>query len=82
MNQRQKMTRRSALQIGLLGGLGLILPEFLKLDAAKAEYKAAEAATVDAANEPGRLKVLAGLALVHDALGEDTEANACRAQLA
>jgi len=62
--------------------LGQCLMEQNEVDAAKAEYKAAEAATVDAANEPGRLKVLAGLALVHDALGEDTEANACRAQLA
>ncbi|QDV51636.1 DUF1501 domain-containing protein [Gimesia fumaroli] len=48
MNQCQNMTRRSALQVGLLGGLGLTLPGFLKLSAARAESNEKSKAKADA----------------------------------
>ena len=37
MDHREKITRRNALQVGFLGGLGLSLPGFLELSAANAE---------------------------------------------
>ncbi len=37
MDHRETITRRNALQVGFLGGLGLSLPGFLKLSAANAE---------------------------------------------
>ncbi|HCO25815.1 MAG TPA: DUF1501 domain-containing protein, partial [Gimesia maris] len=47
MNQ-QEISRRSALQIGFLGGLGLSLPGFLKLTAANAESAVSKTRKADA----------------------------------
>lgn len=45
---QQNISRRSALQVGFLGGLGLSLPGFLKLTAANAEQAAPKKTKADA----------------------------------